>query len=235
MPRTTIECVYCGSSQEITSDHIPPACLFSRPRPSLITVPSCVSCNRGASLDDEYFRLVVAGSQITETVSAADRSFEVALRGLKRSAGLRARLSESGSWAGGSYEVMLDLPRLKRVVNRIVRGLFYKSAGRRLSSDYEILTFIGDEHLAFGSHVATEFLKILEPTEPILVGDGEVFGYQFAFPDREEPNLSYWYLCFYNNYVCISMTRRKAHEGSGPRPPYVRLGGILYVYPCGES
>ena len=49
-----------------TRDHVPPEKLFTPPRPSnLITVPSCGSCNHGASDDDEVFRnelSIMAGS-----------------------------------------------------------------------------------------------------------------------------------------------------------------------------
>ena len=59
-PKNYGECVYCGREAQLTSDHIPPKNLFPKPRPSnLITVPSCKRCNRSASKDDEYLRLVL--------------------------------------------------------------------------------------------------------------------------------------------------------------------------------
>jgi hypothetical protein len=54
------ECYLCGTPAT-TQDHIPPKCMFPKPRPTdLITVPSCCACNDKTKLDDEYFRLVVA-------------------------------------------------------------------------------------------------------------------------------------------------------------------------------
>jgi hypothetical protein len=54
-------CVYYGSTEALTDDHIPPKTLFPKARPAnLITVRSCRSCNEGASKDDEYFRLVIS-------------------------------------------------------------------------------------------------------------------------------------------------------------------------------
>src|SRR5260370_40106493 len=53
-------CAYCGKWGVIPSDHVPTACLFSKPRPSdLVTVPCCSSCNREFMKDDEYFRIAV--------------------------------------------------------------------------------------------------------------------------------------------------------------------------------
>ena len=54
------ECVYCGSQQKLTRDHIPPKNLFAKPLPSnLVTVPCCRRCNESASKDDEYFRFII--------------------------------------------------------------------------------------------------------------------------------------------------------------------------------
>src|SRR5471030_1318304 len=51
-------CVYCGATDDLSDDHIPPKNLFPKPRPlNLITVLACrVKCNGSASMDDEYFR-----------------------------------------------------------------------------------------------------------------------------------------------------------------------------------
>src|SRR5271168_5407862 len=53
-------CIYCGDARELTRDHVPPRCLFSKPRPNdLVTVPCCVACNRALSRHDEYFRIAM--------------------------------------------------------------------------------------------------------------------------------------------------------------------------------
>src|ERR1022692_4959843 len=51
-------CAYCGTTDDLTQDHVPPRNLFPKPRPSnLITVLACRKCNGGAAKDDEYFRM----------------------------------------------------------------------------------------------------------------------------------------------------------------------------------
>lgn len=52
-------CTYCGKLAHLTSDHVPPRCLFP-PGTRLVTVPVCLACNNAASKDDEYFRAAVA-------------------------------------------------------------------------------------------------------------------------------------------------------------------------------
>lgn len=54
------ECVYCGVIGPITDDDIPPKCLFKKPRPALVKVPSCPPCNNSVSDDDENFRTMLA-------------------------------------------------------------------------------------------------------------------------------------------------------------------------------
>ncbi len=50
-------CVYCQEVVGSTDDHVPPALLFPKPRPSdLITVPACPQCNAGFEKDEEYIR-----------------------------------------------------------------------------------------------------------------------------------------------------------------------------------
>jgi hypothetical protein len=62
-----------GMRLPLRDDHVPPKNLFGKPRPStLVTVPSCLECNRGASGDDEYFRTMVA---LRQDVNDTDARF----------------------------------------------------------------------------------------------------------------------------------------------------------------
>ena len=47
-------CYLCGSTADLTNDHVPPKSFFPPPRPkNLITVRCCKKCNHAYSLDDE--------------------------------------------------------------------------------------------------------------------------------------------------------------------------------------
>lgn len=54
---TYMSCYLCGSLESLTADHIPPKGFFAPPRPNLITVPCCASCNASYAKDDEAVRL----------------------------------------------------------------------------------------------------------------------------------------------------------------------------------
>lgn len=60
------QCVYCGTSNPETKDHIPPKNLFPQPRPELVTVPCCEKCHKPTSLDDEIFRNMLTMSRNAE-------------------------------------------------------------------------------------------------------------------------------------------------------------------------
>src|SRR5687768_10631148 len=76
------QCVYCGQMRPLTVDHIPPRNLFAKPRPQLITVPACEECNGSASMDDEYFRLMLTSSFGADKHPDARDVMGTALRGL---------------------------------------------------------------------------------------------------------------------------------------------------------
>jgi hypothetical protein len=132
------QCIYCGSHEKITSDHVPPRCLFSKPRPHLITVPACEDCNNSAKLDDEYFRIIVSAG--VENNLAGQRVWrEGVIRTLRRSEKLRQHLlsntreveivTPAGVIVGTGYAFKAENYRIKRVVVRIVRGLLWHHYG----------------------------------------------------------------------------------------------------------
>lgn len=58
-------CFNCGSTIDLTRDHIPPDNLFVPPLPSnLITVDCCRPCNSGFSMDDEAFMIFASMTRV---------------------------------------------------------------------------------------------------------------------------------------------------------------------------
>lgn len=144
------ECVYCGNVGPLTEDHIPPQNLFPKPRPAnLISVPSCDSCNGGASKDDEYFRLCLTVVENAKGQPARDAVFPSVLRSLVRPEAkgfstsfwndtARAdRLSPSGLWGTGTLHAAAG-HRMDRVAVRIVKGLFFSETRQRVPDDHAV-------------------------------------------------------------------------------------------------
>jgi hypothetical protein len=169
--------------------------MFPLPRPHLTTVPSCENCNSGDAEDDEYFRFVIVNAAECDGQPSVEALRSTIARSLVKpeAAGFRSVMFESitfppnydpsGNYDGPHPRGYVDLTRMKRVANRILRALFFVSTnGRRIPDSHVVLTFIGDEHMFFGRHLARFFYNTLNDQSEHVIGDGSVFRYSVAFP-----------------------------------------------------
>ena len=151
-PRIGI-CVYCGKDGPITDDHVPPKGIFAPPRPSnLITVPSCLECNSSASMDDEYFRIRVCLNDQARGHPDVNGNLPSVLKALTRpeASGLKQALlndwrnvdvtTKGGIFLGRRTAFEVDMNRIARVVQRIVRGLYYHEVNTPLSGGVKIVS-----------------------------------------------------------------------------------------------
>lgn len=132
-------CYWCGTSDPRGRDHVFPASLFASPRPAnLITVPACDLHNGVFSRHEEYFRdFILSGSYghpearrlwNEKTVSAIRRkpSYRALLAGQLQRLELR---TPAGLSLGALVSLAGDRERVRMVLRKIVRGLFYHHAG----------------------------------------------------------------------------------------------------------
>ena len=133
-------CAYC-SEVATTRDHVPTRKLFPEPRPSnLITVPSCARCNNTLSADEEYFLQVILSLREADSPEAREARRQLFAR--ERTARRRrmsqymlsttrpaAIYSAGGIYLGGGHTFELDMPRFARVIDKIMRGLWYVAFG----------------------------------------------------------------------------------------------------------
>jgi hypothetical protein len=214
------ECVHCGICGPVTSDHISPKGLFAPPRPELITVPSCKSCNLGASKDDEYFRAMLSFHDTAGNHPDARQVRDKVFRGLDRpeSTGLRHKIanatrevsviSPNGLFIGRSLAYDVDLIRFDRVVRRTLTGLYYKENGYRLPDGY-IAEVYSEEGLRDMSASAVEEMQreLIRPAltnVPRTIGNN-VMRYWFALAS-DHPHVSGWVFQFYERINFIGVT-----------------------------
>lgn len=209
MPRGRESCAYCDEPNAETRDHIPPRNLFPKPRPSdLISVPCCEKCRAGWSADDEYFRLAVVSTENVSKHEAVERVNETISKSLRKSVAdetsqgfarlvyeslieVKGKNSQGEEVAAGVMKI--DRSRIKRVANRIIRGLFYLENHYPVPVDYVVETEFSQ----------TGFPQIFTKIEPLLdhfslpriVGNG-VFAYSFATVE-EDSDSTIWLLSFY--------------------------------------
>lgn len=217
-------CVYCGDPAD-TEDHVPPECLFPKPRPAdLIRVPSCKLCNNRASKDDEYFRLVMCMRRengehpaVSELFPAVRRSLEHPKKlGMQRAVAKQiTRLLEQtpGGLIVSVPAYHVDLVRVHRVLARITNGLFYHVFGRRLPAGVEARGFSAPnpQYESFDAQMKFQRLNANMSLFPAAtVGDG-VFSYQY-WVNPNDPDITGWRLIFYKATLFMGATRRPASE-----------------------
>lgn len=214
MPNIPI-CTYCDSPAT-TVDHVPPRLIFPKPRPAnLITVPACRDCNKNASMDDEYFRLVTALEEKSSEHPDSKELLPVIMRSLNRRQfqGLQKSFSssqfscdiytESGLFLKSAvgYNVVRD--RLNAVFERITRGLFLNTFGRRLPLDTRVTASQGR---GLVNPSIFEFVKkILEQgSNWSCLGNG-TFCWKYS-TCINQPETTAWIFLVFSSLVFISTT-----------------------------
>jgi hypothetical protein len=198
------ECVYCGEQRELTRDHVPPRCLFSKPRPSdLVTVPCCLVCNAQFQKYDEYFRLA-----ITTGIDAASFPKELsdsvrAINSLNRPAshGLARLLLKN--YQRGSPRLEFDAARVKVVLDRVTRGLFYHHRRVRMPGTTAFAFREVTENLTVPAE-GREWINRLAKTLT-TIGAGN-FRYASEPLEPTDPFGTAWLMRFYDHktFFCIT-------------------------------
>ena len=225
------ECVYCGSRQNLTRDHVPPRCLFATPPQNAITVPCCQKCNQEASKDDEYFRSNLSGRRDVGDHPEASKVMEKSFRalhypeakGLKRSflnnVDFFYYVNELGFIEpGASYSP--DLERLGRVASRIVKGLYWHKTNERLPDHYEVDAGVVDQLRQFDEQLTNMCAEVLKE-EPLALGNDVFKCWHKSTPEDRFSSL--WILQFYTNihFLCVT-TNSYANQNPTPPKPILR-------------
>jgi hypothetical protein len=224
----TQACIYCGATDNITDDHVPPKCLFERPLPSnLVTVPACRSCNEQLGLDDEYFKtaMVFRWDADVHPVAVARRGSAMRAMARDQARGFLRLFTDtlqstpivlrSGIYVGEGGRFVADMNRIRSVVRRIVRGLHYAKLGVVLPFDQEILILEDETLEQFAPDIRVEMLRSLAPVlrgEPEQLGD-DVFTFFWRSQGR---NSSEWFMAFYSRIMFFGATAPKAEMPAMP-------------------
>lgn len=212
-------CVYCRKRRYVTRDHLPPQILFAKPRPSnLVTVPACNLCNQKASRDDHYFGLVIKADidraqfprEFKASLDDIRKLGAEARRGLakKMLANQSIELVEEGSGVlvpHLRYDV--EQERVRAVIERIARGLFFRRRKIRLPPTHGVWTALAQspsaKEASFIQANGSSFAAL--DAEPLVdIGSG-VFTYRgLVLPGRSYR--SFWYFSFFHKYVFLAAT-----------------------------
>lgn len=195
-------CYNCGSTENLTNDHIPPKGFFPPPRPTdLITVKCCVRCNNSFSTDDEAFRLWVTSARGCSEAGTWIWTHKVAPNSIEAKPRLKAKMAQLlhtltlDTPSGTIVTPALGFPqiRAKRFLSRITKGLivrFYPHLHDRLNRFrvYQILP-------------KPESIGIVRQLIPLMAYDERgngVFRFYRGVPVDAQQN-SAWIFFFYDD------------------------------------
>lgn len=205
------KCIYCSNEKATTRDHVPPKSFFPKPRPSdLLTVPCCLKCNKATEKDEELFLATFMFSQAGVSKEGKRLWAEKINRMYEKNKGLRRIISNSlkhyhtftpaGIYAGGKMTIEPNLPRAKRVVEKIVRGLYFHQYHVPLPNEKEVLVeFLNTESK---SELARKNNNSLHPGNKAWPG---VFEYRHNSA-RQDPEESMWLMMFYSSIYFFAVT-----------------------------
>ena len=239
-------CVYCGRKPGIEDDHVIAEAFFPEPRPrrdEYILVSACSECNRGfwnrsntrMNMDEEYVRSIFCLEYHARIHPAARRLFQNEVRrSILKNPSIgrlmihrprRGAISvESGLIIPGMLFGEVNWLRIRRVIHKIVLGLFYHEAGWRLPDSHitvvEVLSMVGVAQSAkLETHVVQHLMNETRCLGPRRLAGG-VFSY--AFRQNEtilDPASSIWVLSFYDGIYFVVATRPRQGEIASLSPP----------------
>jgi len=116
--RLDTQCAFCGSYPE-NRDHVPSKILLDKPYPeNLPVVPSCITCNNGFSLDEEYFACVIECASCG-TYNIEELNREPIKKALRRNHKLHERIKLAFDNEGG---LRIESERFENVLLKCAFG-----------------------------------------------------------------------------------------------------------------
>ncbi len=201
------ECAYCGA-QATTKDHIPPKGTYAKGWPDKPWVPACESCNKGASLDDEYMQRLsmLWGADACKDAVEVGEKF---MRSLERpeAGGLQAEVREAlspvedESRFPGGISMALKGSRLETITDKLVRGWWYKLTSTQLPEGHEIMKYnLGKKH---ENELYASNEKLIVTCPGLYIGDN-AFGFWLAY--CPETLITCWLFEFYRVFRIMAYT-----------------------------
>lgn len=191
-------------------EHVPPKGLFPEPRPSdLITVPSCEKHNKTYSKDDEYFIWLITTASPYSS-DAIRVIHEKVIKAFKRRPAYHRRImseivdvdivTENKLYLRTVKAFRYDERRVRRIVNKIVRGLYYyeQNGVRIFPTDYHVRKFYLNPPLKKST------TEIMQNSPGRLIADGN-FWYKYSSA-KEDSALMLWFLMFFGNTLILALT-----------------------------
>jgi len=201
-------CALCGENAATTRDHIPPQGIYPKPRDNDINfnvVPAFSSCNNGAAVEDEQFKVFMGIS----TGEFHDQP-EIVINSIARTIGNNQKIANQifetkrnvyayrqNQVLEPAVSVTFDGEKYCKVVSRIVRGLYWIERGKALGLGSNINIFPTDQMKPDFSQSIKELMGCLEPH----FLNKKTFVYKVLFNDDES---SIWGVQFFGKHTVFA-------------------------------
>lgn len=212
----TGKCIYCGTTKELTVDHIPSKNLhkgFEVKTP--ITIPACLDCNQGFQKDEEYFRNLIVGIMAEDSQIAKAVFDGPVMRSITKSPGLGWSIfkkmapvniyKNTGEYVGKAAVHRMedeDHKRIFNVLDKYVKGLNYYTFNKPIEANFAI------QHFWTKQPLIDQIIKEKSKYNWKVVAENIfIFGYNFV-PDKGE---SVWILVFFNRPFFVSFVLAEDH------------------------
>jgi len=167
----------------------------------LLTVPACKVCNNAFAKDEEYFRLFLTAhwmpSPAARTVweQKVRPSFERGWDGLRKRAVANMREIHLPSSEGFVRTGMLkgDAPRMDRVAEKIVRGLYYHVAGRVMPLETKLNFYWRPP----------DWSPDTARRGTLITVDPAIFLCRYVIASRGSAERSAWWMLFYESLMYV--------------------------------
>ncbi len=165
--------VYCGkdkSAGKLSSEHFVPKCLWETKPVKIKTVRAHIPCNKQFSDDNEYFRDMLAFEHHEHVHPELQRIRDIVIKSkMENHVGSLAKslatakerpvVTKSGIYLGHQPTVILDTPRINRVLENIVRGLYYHQTDTLLSTATKVRVYWPKELQAPEIQSAIDYMR----------------------------------------------------------------------------
>ena len=216
MAREPRPCIYCASIENPAPDHVPPKSIFPKPRPNdLITVPSCLRCNKGFEKDDEYFKMSLGMRADIEHAPGASALAQQVMRAWDRDEAkdftafvhstlrIRPILDNEGREVGRITGQEIDSQRIGLVVRRIAKGLYFHEYRKPLPSGYRVRGVLYD---ALDQPFRRRLEIALLGSTPKGIAKG---AFMYAWKQAsDDPGATMWLMLFYGGGGFVAVTAK---------------------------
>ncbi|MDD1979990.1 HNH endonuclease [Pseudomonas asiatica] len=204
-------CVLCGehAATKGEGDHLPPQCIYPKPRPSNIPwnkVPACIPCNNGGSKDDEQFKLII-GISTGEFRSDSQSVIEAMGRTMRTNHRLAKKVlrdyTRGYAKRNGSailepvVAVQFEREAYVRVIRRMVRGLYWQQTNAILPKDAEIRVI---EPESVTPELGPQISALLRDADRVELNGG-TFVYKFVISEDQD---SFWAMQFFGKHLVFA-------------------------------